>query len=106
MRLRRCPVCEGFLEETRFQNGSPICRICKTRLREEEINYGLSERYTIRQAYTNLIIAIREQAEEDGELDEWQEFWLHGEPWSHVWELLQTTIEQTEIQADAYSMAT
>jgi len=94
--MRRCPVCEGLLAESLFQGNSETCQVCETRLkRDGEVNYVDSgKRKTIRQSYTNLMLAIKQQAMLDGALEEWQEFWLMVEPWPQIWKLLGTTMNQ------------
>ena len=87
--VRRCPVCEGILPNARFDAGEYICRICKARLKSlEAIEFGKPGHKTIRQAYFDLLVAIRKQAILDEALEEWETYWLYSEPWPRIWELL------------------
>lgn len=98
--MRICLICEGLLEESLFQDNSLICRICRTRLKqEEEVNYAEPGQKTIRQAYIDLLLAIHRQARFDCEkepdaLDEWKDYWLKSVEWFHVWELLKISMVQ------------
>jgi len=92
-----CPVCEGTLDKSCFRSGDNVCRICRVRLKQDEdVDFSPSERKTIRQAYTNLMLAIRRQAELDGELEEWEVYWLKNGPWPRIWEMLKDTVDKNE----------
>lgn len=96
--MRTCPVCEGLLEESLFQDSDSICRICRTRLKQEEdVDYAEPEQKTIRQAHIDLLLAIHRQAlfdceKEPDALDEWKDYWLKSVEWHQVWELLKISM--------------
>ena len=98
--MRTCPICEGLLEESLFQDSDLICRICRTRLKQEaDVDYAESEQKTIRQAYIDLLLAIHKQAcfdceKEPDALNEWKDYWLKSVEWFHVWELLKIAMVQ------------
>lgn len=93
--MRRCPICEGLLEESLYQNGDQICRVCRVRLKQyEDVEYAATGRKTTLQAHVDLILAIRQQAMLDDELEIWERFWVATEPWPRIWELLQTAVKQ------------
>ena len=103
--MQRCPVCEGLLEESSFGNGDSICRICCSRLKEEnDVEYEDAGQKTIRQGYTDLMLAIKKQAYIDAKnikypyaVQEWEEFWLKSEPWPRIWNLLKLTVDQGDL---------
>lgn len=90
-------MCEGLLPNNRFQGTDTVCKVCRARIKEqEEVEYGQPGNKTIRQAYTDLLLAIRRQAEMDGELEEWESFWIRREPWKRIWKLLRETMDHAE----------
>lgn len=89
--MKRCPVCEGLLRESLFKPGSDVCRVCQTRLKENEEGAGFlqARRKTVRQAHIELLLAIYERAVNDDDIATWRSFWMVEEPWPTVWRLLQ-----------------
>jgi len=98
--MRYCPVCEGLLDESLFQEGDSVCRICRTRLKQEEdVDYAEPEQKTIKQAHIDLLLAVHKQAcldceKEPEALIEWEDFWLKSADWNRVWELLKVSMVQ------------
>ena len=98
--MRYCLVCEGQLEESLFQEGDSVCRICRTRLKQDEdVDYAEPEQKTIRQAHIDLLLAIHRQAcfdceKEPNALNEWEDYWLKSVEWHRVWELLRISMVQ------------
>lgn len=87
--MKRCLTCEGLLEDSKFTNGSPICRSCVARLsREYDVTYSPPERTTVRHGYVKLFYAIWDRAKEDGELDDWEAYWMEVEPWPYILSVL------------------
>ena len=104
--MQRCPICEGLLKSSSFENGDSVCRICCSRLKEErDVEYESAEQKTIRQSHTNLMLAIRKQAYDDAKnvekyphaIQEWETFWLTGGSWRRIWELLKVTVDQGDL---------
>ena len=99
--MRRCVTCEGLLEDSLFPNDGPVCKSCVIRLQKVfNVEYAPPERKTVKEAYTSLVIAIRDQAERDGELDDWEEYWLETEEWARVWAIMQAVYEQSNNARD------
>jgi hypothetical protein len=72
--------------------------VCCARIAYDEgVRYTEPERKTIRQAYTDLMLAIKQQAYFDDALEEWRDFWLMTEPWPQIWRLLKNTVDQGEL---------
>ena len=93
--MRRCVTCEGLLEDSLFPADGPVCKTCVSRLQKNfNVDYSPPTRKTVREAHVALLLAIREQAEKDDALDEWEEYWLRSEEWSQVWQVLHYTEEQ------------
>lgn len=93
--MRRCITCEGLLEDSQFAGSSPICRVCVSKLKKEyHVEYSPPERKSVREAYVELLIAIRARAVEDGKLEEWEDYWLRSDRWRRFWGLLQDAAEQ------------
>lgn len=96
--MRRCVTCEGLLDDSLFPADGPVCKACVGRLqRVFNVDYSPPKRKTVREAHIALLLAIREQAEKDGELDDWEEYWLEDEAWSRVWQILQYAEEQSVV---------
>jgi hypothetical protein len=84
--MRKCVICEGLLNEKFFTGGSFVCDTCAHRLQSrEEIKYSEQDRHTVFQAYVNLLLAIREQAIDDGKYEDWEAYWLDTNPWPFIW---------------------
>lgn len=109
--MRRCRTCEGLLEDDQFMGDSPICRTCVERLRTEyDVEYAPPERRTPKEAITNLIVAIKEQAERDedlgnvlpedglygGPMAAWRYNWIESEPWRKLWGIMLSSVEQVK----------
>lgn len=84
-----CVMCNTERSAAAFLPGNPICNTCYSRMDGdyESAEFSLPEQVTINQAYVNLILAIRKQAEDDGEIEDWEEYWLHDSDWQHIWML-------------------
>lgn len=84
-----CVMCNTERSKAAFLPGNPICNTCYNRMGGdyESAEYSAPEQVTIHQAHVNLILAIRKQAEDDGELGDWEEYWLHDPDWQHIWML-------------------
>jgi hypothetical protein len=52
------------------------------------VEYALPQRVTLLEGHIKLLGAIRKQAEVDGELEEWEKYWLFGQEMKGVWMLL------------------
>jgi hypothetical protein len=90
--MRKCLECEGVLPESRFDGIDSICKTCQRIIkRHDTIEYSIPGNKTIRQAYTELLIAIRNQAVIDDRLVDWESFWLEEEPFKRIWKMLQET---------------
>jgi hypothetical protein len=69
------------------------------------VEYGKVGQKTIRQGYTDLMLAIKKQAYMDAKniakypyaVQEWKTAWLETEPWPRIWELLKLTMDQGDL---------
>lgn len=96
-----CVVCEG---ELKFVS-SVICKACLEKIASfDGSEYAPFGRRTKSYAVVNLILAIRSQAILDDELKEFEEFWIVGEPWKTLWELMKRAQEEYRTQLNELGM--
>jgi hypothetical protein len=102
--MRRCAVCEGFLENSCFSDSEHICKTCISRIqRLSDVDFAVPQTPTVKNGYIQLVIAIKAQAEIDevhgyssvrdrdygGPMAAWKHNWVESEPWSIVWSELE-----------------
>lgn len=56
--------------------------------------YSEKEYFTIGRGYIKLLRRIREQAVQDGALEEWEAYWLNTSPWPHIWKELMASVRR------------
>lgn len=96
--MRRCILCQTDKQLREFARKSPICRDCVQEIEVKyKIEYSPPEKVSSLEAQTKLIGAIRDQAIEDGELEDWESYWLKEPEWKMVWELakVETFVNKT-----------
>lgn len=60
--------------------------MCFKKLQDVQFNHHV-HRKTVLQAHLDLLVAIRDQAVNEGDLATWEGYWL-DEPWLTVWGIL------------------
>lgn len=101
--MKKCIICEGYLDEIQFSGNSPVCQMCVTRLNEEyNVEYSNPNRQTQKEAIVKLILAVKEQAEHDekrnkwtsedkkygGPIAAWRFHWVESMPWRQLWDIM------------------
>jgi len=75
--MRTCIICELQFDDSKFKFNDFICDRCFKRLKKKpNYNKDASRYVSVRMAYVLLLQAIREQAIADGELYDFEEYWL------------------------------
>lgn len=86
--MKTCLICHREKPYRAFPKDSPICNKCVERLNHDyDVQYSPPEKLSRKTAYLSLVKAIRDQAEVDGELEDWEEYWLRSPEWRLVWSL-------------------
>ena len=92
--MRVCIICEGVLPVSDYTDGSPICKSCVSRLVD---NYGVDyhppEKRSKLMSWLNLILAIREQAEMDNEIEDFEEGWLYATPFNQIFGMVRESVK-------------
>lgn len=85
----QCCICEVDQPDDSFQEGSPICRDCVSKLiKIYEVEYSPPVRHSRLQACLGLIAAVRERAIAAGELEDFEEYWVDSTPWNQILHLV------------------
>lgn len=80
-----CIICEVSQEDSQFPNYGPICLDCISCLvKLYGVEYAPPKRQSQVEAYLALLLAIRKQAESDGELQMFEKNWLYCSPWNQI----------------------
>lgn len=86
--MKRCLVCECEREDTAFSGEDPICKKCVAQLQDRyDVKYSPPERISKIRGFIKLIAAVRALAVEDGELEDWEAYWLESPEWRLIWNL-------------------
>jgi len=89
--MKRCVTCSGLLSESNFPDDSPICRACISKLkRDYAVDFSPPTHKTVPRAYVDLLVAVHDRAVEEGEIEDWNAYWLGTDPWAGLWEMIRT----------------
>lgn len=88
--MRVCLICMGELTEDKFSSkDSEICTVCQEKIAKiTNVAYALPERKSKLHSYLLLINAIRERAEKDHEICDFEVNWIYTHPWPVIWDLM------------------
>ena len=86
--MKRCLICGLERAYEAFSKGDLICRKCVGKLHDHyEVDYSPPEKTSRIKACITLITAVRELAVEDGELEDWEAYWINSPEWARIWAL-------------------
>lgn len=82
-----CIICEAHLDNSRFSSSNAnICEVCTAKLHKMySVNFLPSRKVSKITACLSLIVAVRLQAILDGELADFESYWLQSLSWSRLW---------------------
>jgi len=101
-----CIICEGSQEDVQFQEFSPICQECVSRLVSQyDVEYSPPKKRFQLEGYLSLLLAIRRQSESDGELNVFERNWIRATPWDQILTAIYNSVAVSkEISMDLRSM--
>ena len=88
--MRTCLICAGELPDDKYSSAdADVCIVCQEKAsRVTNVVYAHPARKSRLQSYLMLISAIRERAESDGAVREFERYWIYRPPWPVIWSLL------------------
>lgn len=90
-------TCEVQKSEKDFPDGGPICVDCVALLNKlYGVEYTPPVRQTRLQACLNLILAVRNMSEVDGELEKFEKNWVESTPWNQLFGMVLESIRVSE----------
>lgn len=95
--MRTCVICEVDYPAKRFASDSLICKMCVEKLHKLfEVDYCVGSVLPQYVRYLQLLRAIQVQAEMDGEMSDFRDYWIDDPIWSCLWSMVRDGMRTRE----------